>query len=74
MVSSNPETNENLALWFTPEAIRSHFEGDDDEVSRAVEAATDDQLVRVGEACLCADTLYEEFHRLLTAVVEDVLL
>lgn len=58
-------------LSFSPRAIREHFEGDDTAESRWVEKATDDQLLEVALDCICADTLYAEFHRLLVEVIGE---
>lgn len=60
-----------LVLSFEPDAIRQHFEGDDDAVAVWVESATDAELKAVGHDCISADTLYREFHRLLDAVVTE---
>lgn len=68
-VTSNED--DKLALWFTPEAIREHFEGDADQRTEWVEAASDEQLVKLGEYCLSADPLYREFHRLLRDAVDN---
>jgi hypothetical protein len=60
----------SLALWFTPQCIRDHFDGDDDELSAWVEEATEEQLRMVGSNALSADPLYREFHDLLKTEVE----
>lgn len=62
---------ERLALWFTPQAIRDHFDGDEGTVVDWVHGASDDELRALGEECLGADTLYSEFHRLLVEVGEE---
>jgi hypothetical protein len=69
-----------LALYFTPDAIRDHFEGDvidnNEDGGLAtwiVHEATDDQLRELGEACLTSDTLYSEFHRLLSEIGEEIM-
>lgn len=67
-----PDT-ELLALYFTPDAIRQHFEDDESAVASAVAHASDEQLAEVGEAALTADTLYREFHRLLTELSIEIL-
>lgn len=60
----------NLALWFTPDAIRDHFEADDDERGKWVENATDEQLAAVGQNCLGYDAIYSAFHDALATEVE----
>lgn len=71
--------DEDLVLWFTPGAIREHFEADTEragkvgDAARAVMKATDEELRGLGEWCLGADTLYLEFHRLLTDGAIEVL-
>lgn len=60
-----------LALWFTPAAIRSHFDGDDDETAEWVANASDEELREIGEACLSADSLYGLFHMLLINAIDN---
>lgn len=67
------ENDQRLALWFTPQAIRDHFDGDEGKIGAAVREATDEQLATIGEWCLQADTLYAEFHRLLAYEARQVL-
>lgn len=57
--TKDPEHDETLALWFTPQAIREHYEGDADDPTRGL---TDDQLVEVGKQALGDDGLYRAFH------------
>jgi len=59
-----------LALWFTPQAIRDHFDGHGGDIEAAVAFATDEQLRDVAEWCLNADALYREFDRFLVAAIE----
>lgn len=66
--------SEPLALYFTPEAIRQHFEGDEGPLADAVRDATDEALRLVGIECVTADSLYREFHRLLVEVGTETLL
>lgn len=61
----------NLALWFTPGAIRDHFEADDDERGKWVANASDEQLAAIGEACLEHDSIYSEFHDALAHEVDQ---
>lgn len=65
------ENDPLLALWFTPGAIRDHFEGDDDELGRKVDGMSDAELAEVGEVILGSDALYKTFHRLLVACIEE---
>lgn len=62
-----------LALYFTPSAIRDHFDGDTSDIAEKVAIATDTQLEELGEWCLTSDTLYREFHRLLEAGAVELL-
>lgn len=56
----------NYALWFTPDAIRDHF--DDDP---RVTLASDERLRRVGMDALSTDTIYEAFHEALKEALEN---
>jgi hypothetical protein len=56
----------NYALWFTPDAIREHF--DDDP---RVQLATDERLLRVGMDALSCDVIYEAFHEALKDALEN---
>lgn len=62
-----------LALWFTPDAIRDHFEGEDGSLAAAIAGASDEQLREIGEGALGGDFLYREFHEGLRMNAEDVL-
>lgn len=55
-----------LALYFTPDAIRDHFEYDP-----RVTLASDERLRRVGLDALQADYIYEAFHDALVAALEN---
>lgn len=68
-VNSDPA----LALWFTPDAIRDHFE-DYDDLDDLIEGATDAQLEKVGRDILNADGLYAFFHEVLVQSVRTILL
>lgn len=67
------EANTSLALWFTPQAIRDHFDGDEDERSEWVANATDEQLAAVGQDALGYDSIYREFHESLAVIVDDAM-
>lgn len=60
-----------LRLSFTPDAIREHFDGDDDGISEKVESMTDDQLAEVGASALMDDRLYGVFHEVLCDALSD---
>lgn len=66
------ENDTSLALWFTPVAIREHFDGasDDDEIAQWVNNASDEQLVSMGHNCLSSDILYATFHEVMVLDVE----
>ena len=63
----------NQALWFDPQSIRDHFDGDDDRIAALVHQATDAQLASVAEWCLNNDILYSAFHHVLIDGVEAVM-
>lgn len=71
MTSTDHENDTRLALWFTPQAIRDHYDGDDTAEARWVSTATDDQLADVGSSCLGDDVLYRTFHEVLDAVIGE---
>lgn len=56
------EEDEKLALWFTPQAIRDHYEGDSDDPTKSL---SDEELVEVGQQALTDDGLYRAFHSAL---------
>lgn len=56
------ENDPTLALWFTPQSIKDHFNNSD-----AIEALTDEQLVEIGTTALNDNLLYAAFHEALTA-------
>lgn len=60
----------NLALWFTPDAIKDHFEGDDD-VETFLEGLSDIELREVGLDALTNDLLYSAFHDILVTAIND---
>lgn len=53
------DPDEHLRLWFTPDAIRDHFEGDEPDPTGGL---SDNDLRKVGEAALTNDLLYRAFH------------
>lgn len=71
-VGYDAEKDTSLALWFTPQAIRDHFDGDEGPLADAVRDAPEDKLREVGAMALGGDSLYAEFHRLLKVCAEDV--
>lgn len=67
----------NLAVWFTPDAIRDAFDlvgddSEDEEVRRRawVDSATDAQLRGIGEGCISSDALWSLFHELIEYEVD----
>jgi hypothetical protein len=60
---------DDLRLSFHPDAIREHF--DEDEDYPEFESATDEQLAEIGSAALSYDYLYEVFHRILVTAAID---
>lgn len=51
-----------LCVSFEPQAIRDHYEADDPDPT---EGLTDEQLRKVAEYCISADSLWSLFHQLL---------
>lgn len=64
----NPEADPFLRLYFTPSAIRSHFECDDDDPT---ENLTDDDLAAIGAMAIQDDSLYRVFHEVLSFALDE---
>jgi pyruvate dehydrogenase complex dehydrogenase (E1) component len=64
------ENDPTLALWFTPQAIRDHFDGSADEIAEWVKDATDEELLSVGEEAIGHDYVLEAFASVLGDSVE----
>jgi hypothetical protein len=60
--------NRDLRLYFTPNAIREHFECDEPDPTAGL---TDDQLREVGWLALTDDSLYRTFHECLVWALEE---
>lgn len=60
-----------LALWFTPQCIRDHYDGDEGPEADWVSTATDEELAGVGSDALGYDPLYREFHSSLQDCVRE---
>lgn len=67
------EVDAQLALWFTPQCIRDHFDGDDDERAKWVADATQDDLAEIGHDALADDGIYRAFHEALAGGVDDAM-
>lgn len=61
------QANTHLCVSFEPEAIRAHFEADEPDPTKDL---TDEQLEKIGQYAIAADSLWAEFHRLLVEAVE----
>lgn len=61
----NHEADENLALWFTPGAVRAHFEG-----GREITVSDDALAEAAKEVLFSQESLYEEFHNACDRIVE----
>lgn len=59
------------ALWFSPDAIRDHFDADED-FEPLLEAMSHEDLVAIGQQALMDDRLYENFHETLCDAVRVV--
>lgn len=73
------EDNPQFALWFTPAAIRDHFDEDDSEIGKAVEAADDQTLaaigdMAIGDMAINGDSVYRGFHDELVYCAAYILL
>lgn len=62
-------TKRELAVWYGPQEIRDHFEGDDCDPT---EGMCDHTLEVVGEYALCDDRTWETFHRVLVDAIDAV--
>lgn len=60
-----------LVLSFEPEAVIQHFE-DDPAFSQLIEGLSREELATVGYAALVSDALYETFHAVLVAALDEV--
>ncbi len=65
----------DLALWFTPQAIRDAKAdaAQDDDVGQWIAQASDEQLVEVAQLCLQDDTLYSAFHSTIYWAAHEVM-
>ncbi len=63
--------DEELAVWFTPEAIRQHFE-DDKEASKMLEGVGDEMLREAAEAWLFgSNSFWRRFDEACREILED---
>lgn len=62
------ENDPKLALWFTPQCIRDHFDG---EIDLSSVSAAD--LRKVGETALFDDAIYRAFHEALVFALKSEL-
>lgn len=61
-----------MAVWYTPQAIRDHFEADEDDVAEWVAQASDDDLKVISDwAVGGTDRTWECFHEVLVDCVRD---
>lgn len=68
--------DEFLAVWFTPDAIRDHFDGaEDDDDPRLIWAmsASDEDLREVGNGCVSDDAMWSLFHVLIEENIDAVM-
>jgi len=66
MTAQTPD--EYLAVWFTPQAIRDVYGQEEDHTDPRrlwVEAASEEQLRRIGEECILSDPLWRLFRELI---------
>lgn len=66
-----PVPDSSLAVWFTPQAIRSHFETPATEWHDVVANMSDEELRGIGDSCLSTDYIWEVFHQLLVGCLQD---
>lgn len=67
------EDSKFLAVWFTPQAIRDHYVGDDSPAAEWVREASEETLISIGLTCLDYDQVWETFHYVIDdAVTEEM--
>jgi hypothetical protein len=82
MTSNVNITDDELAVFYTPDAIREHFElieeqdrgqtnEDDRTCAKWVARATEDELREIGLSCVWSDRTWQLFHELLVDAVTD---
>lgn len=64
--AAKPVDEDFYACWFTPDAIRDHFDSD------VVDNLAPDQLWQIAEYCISADSLWDLFHELLVDAMSDI--
>lgn len=65
MVEDDRREDENIALWFTPQAIKDHFDTEEG-ISDFLDTLTDKEIrEEISWACINSDSLYKIFHELL---------
>lgn len=62
-----------LAMWFTPDAIRDHFQDEDDDRGRWVEQASDQQLAAIGSECVNETVVCDTFRESLRRAVDSAM-
>ena len=61
--------DESMAVWYTPQAIREHFDASEGEIEKWVEAASDEELAAVGEEAISCERVWTDFHESLIEAV-----
>ena len=64
------ENDPFLRLYFTPSAIRAHFECDDEDPTADL---SDADLAKIGAFAIQDDTLYAAFHSVLAFALDEFL-
>jgi len=67
-MSTMAKIDTTLCVSFEPDAIRSHYEGDEPDPT---EGMTDKQLSAIGHYAIASDRLWSLFHELLDEALED---
>jgi len=60
-----------LRLSFTPDALREHFEIDE-EMEPLLDRLSEDEIAEAGAIALQDDRLYETFHEVLCDAIQEV--
>lgn len=60
------------ALWFTPEAIREHFDGDDSPRADAVRDMSDGDLAKVGARAMWSEFMWRAFGEAVGFEVDEL--
>lgn len=65
--------DEQLAIWFTPDAIRDAFDtyDEDDRHKVWVDKASNEELREIAQDCLGGDLIWRDFHETLEFAIDE---